>query len=129
MGKKRHSIESIILTLQNLAKRLNKDSLSTNEAQSVIPQTSLRTYFGSLGNALEAAGLKRITPWEQLNKIRTRLTKDDLFRSILEVENVLGREPKEYEYISNGAYSSRPFRVRFGSWFETPTTSRILTMN
>jgi hypothetical protein len=114
MGKKRHSKESIIQTLQNLAKRLNKDSSSKKEAQSAIPITSITTYFGSLGNALEAAGLKRVLISDHLDNIRKTYTEDDLFRSILKVEIALGREPKAYDYISNGAYSSTPFKDRFG---------------
>ena len=116
MGRKRHSKESIVQTLQNLAKRLNKGSLTKQDVQSAIPISSIKSYFGSLGNALEAAGLQRRSPTEHLADYRRCLSDDDLFRSILEAERALGHEPGCLEYQSNRLYSVRPFRRRFGKW-------------
>ena len=49
MPRKKHSKESIIATLQNLAARLKKETLSKREVGSVIPVSSLNNHFGNLG--------------------------------------------------------------------------------
>ena len=72
MVRKSHSKESIIQILQNLAKRLNKDSLTTQDVKHELSPSSLNYHFGSLGNALEAAGLKRGSSTEHLKEIYDR---------------------------------------------------------
>ena len=112
MGK--YSKESIVQVLQNLAKSLGKDTLTKKEVQTTIPVSSVKTYFGSLGNALDAAGLQRGSPHHY--KSGPILSDDDLFRSMMEVERRLGHPPGCYEYISGGNYSQAPFKNRFGKW-------------
>ncbi len=116
MGRKLHSKESIVQTLQNLAKSLGKDTLTTQEAQTVVPVSSVKYYFGSVGNAMEAAGLQRRSASEHLDDVRRVLTDEDLFRSILELEQSLGHPPGHNEYNSGGRFSVRPFIKRFGKW-------------
>jgi hypothetical protein len=116
MGRKSHSKESIIQILQNLAKRLGKKYLSKRDIQSEISESSIGYHFGSLGNALEAAGLERKLPGENLKELWNKLSEDDLFLSMLEVERSLGREPTINEYNSLGKYSNNPFKKRFGKW-------------
>ncbi len=116
MVRKSHSKESIIQILQNLAKRMNKESLTKQDVKHELPLSSVNYHFGSLGNALEAAGLKRRLPGENLKEHLNVLSEDDLFLSILEVERNLGHEPGNNEYISSGKYSNRPFKKRFGKW-------------
>jgi hypothetical protein len=116
MGRKSHSKESIIQILQNLAKRLNKDSLSKQDVKPEVSLGVIDYHFGSLGNALEASGLKRRLPGENLKEHGNVLSEDDLFISLLEVERNLGREPKMNEYNSLGKYSAQPFKTRFKKW-------------
>ena len=118
MGRKRHSKESIIETLRNLAKKLGKPYLRKQDVQSVLSPSVLTYHFGSLGNALEAAGLERRSCTDHLKEGggKVTLTHDDLFRSMLDVEQDLGHEPSGVEYESNGEYSTYPFRRRFGKW-------------
>ena len=119
MAKHRHSKENIIATLQNLAAALKKDTLSKSDAARVLPTSSVNYHFGSLGNALEAAGLKRGSSAEHLKNCRIELSESDLFSSLLRVEEQLGRVPKYNEYNAYGDYSTRPFKNRFGPWSET----------
>ena len=116
MGRKRHSKESITETLRNLAKKLGKRSLTKGDVQPVLPVSSVKRHFGTLGNALEAAGLQRRSPGEHLKDCRKVLTNEDLFRSMLELEQRLGHVPGCNEYLSGGTYSTDPFRTRFGNW-------------
>ena len=117
MGRQRHSKESIVQILQNLAKSLGKDSLTKQQVQTVMPSSSIEYHFGSLGNALEAAGLQRRSAIDVLNEIRpVALTDGDLFRSMLELEQRLGHPPGQNEYNSGGKYSAVTFRRRFGKW-------------
>lgn len=120
MAKQRHSKESIIATLQNLAAGLKKDTLSKSDIGRVLPPSSVNRYFVNLGNALEAAGLKRTSGTDHLESYYNRLSDDDLFLSVLRIERQLGHEPKAIEYQANGGHSPQPFRARFGkTWVDT----------
>ena len=118
MGRQRHSKESIIQVLQNCAKRLGKDTLTKQEVQTAVPVSSVTFHFGSIGNALEAAGLQRRSSTDHLFQPRHVLTDDDLFRSMLELEQSLGHPPGHNEYNGGGKYSTTPFTDRFGKWSE-----------
>jgi hypothetical protein len=118
MPGKKHNRESIIETLRNLAKRLGKDTLKKRDVASAVSTSTVAQYFGNVGNALEAAGLKRVEGFEHLKGRAPELSDADLFRSILDVENQLSREPGFNEYISAGRYSAKPFK-RFGKWADT----------
>jgi hypothetical protein len=54
-----------------------------------------------------------------LGKYRNELSSDELFLSMLRVEEQLGRVPKCDEYNARGEHSSISLRRRFGSWPET----------
>jgi hypothetical protein len=116
--KTRHTKESIIQTLKGIAKSLGKDTLTGAEIQKIIPTSSVANRFGSIGAALEAAGLRRGNSMQQLNESRRELTENELFESIYAVERQLGREPTGPEYSADGAYSLQPFRRRYGKWTE-----------
>jgi hypothetical protein len=118
MAKRRHNKESIIATLQNLAAGMKKETLSKSDVGKVLPTSSVNNHFGSLGNALEAAGLKRTPPGCPEN-VGKRIADNDLFPSLLRVEQQLGRLPKCNEYNAFGDYSTKPFKDRFGPWPET----------
>ena len=95
MAAKRHSKESIIRTLQNLAANLGKTRLSKTEVQRVLPVSSVRDHFGSLGKGLEAAGLQSGSSMAHLNDVRHVLCEEDLFASIQTLEQQLGHEPAQ----------------------------------
>jgi hypothetical protein len=118
MPAKKHDRESIIETLRNLAQRLGKDKLSSQEVAMAIPPSSIVRYFGSVGNALEAAGMKRTAPGDNFKGRAPELADSDLFDAVLEIEQRLGHEPRFTEYVSLGKYSAKPFK-RFGNWSET----------
>jgi len=121
MAKRKYSRETIITALQNEAKRLGKRTLTMKEVNGVVPVSAVRAYFGSLGNALEAAGLERLQPgWNLplMGRLRT-IPDDDLFRSLIQVEDKLGHEPTFSECSAYGTYSTKPFLRRFGKWADT----------
>src|SRR5260221_765 len=114
--KSRPTKEAIIQSLKGLAKSLGKDTLTTAEIQQVVPTSSLRSRFGSVGAALEAAELRRGKRGENLSRFRHELTEDELFMSIYEVELTLKREPTGDEYSAFGKFSCKPLTRRFGKW-------------
>src|SRR5690348_15716451 len=102
MPAKKHDRESIIETLRNLAKRLGQESLSKQEIATAISPSSVERYFGNVGNALEAAGLKRGSSTAHFKDRPQSLSDGNLFQSILVVERQLGREPRMNEYSAAG---------------------------
>jgi hypothetical protein len=125
MPAKRHTKDSIIQTLQSLAANLGKTTLSKAEVQHVLPASSVANHFGSLGKALQAAGLECRSPTEHLKDVRNVLPEAELFESIYCVEQKLGHEPGANEYKAEGKYSIKPFRKRFGArWGDALTHYR-----
>ena len=118
MGRRKHSHDDIIKALQNLARSLRKDTLSKKEVATVLPLSTVGYHFGSLSRALEAAGLRVVDPAEHFRNRGPALSEDDLFASLSKVEQQMGREPTFNEYNAEGAYSTKPFRDRFGKWDE-----------
>jgi hypothetical protein len=118
LGRRKHTRGDIIETLKNLAGSLGKETLSKKEVSTVLPPSVVNYHFGSLGQALEAAGLKVLDPAEHFRDRGPTLSEDDLFASLSKVEHQVGREPTLNEYNAEGAYSTKPFRDRFGRWDE-----------
>ena len=116
MPGKKHSKESIVQVLQNVARAVGANTLSKKQVSSHVPLSSINYHFGSLGNALEAAGLRRVSAVEHLRSRGVRITEDELFASILRLEEKLGKEPGYNQYLSRGDHSVRPFTDRFGNW-------------
>jgi hypothetical protein len=120
MSKQAHTKESIIQTLQNVAARLEKKALSKRDIQPHVPMSSVRYHFGSIGKALEAAGLE--VPSRDFSALvkRKQLNDDQLFASVFDVEQKTGGEPTFADYRANGGpFSSKPFKARFGGWETT----------
>ena len=115
MTEQRHTRETILETLKNLAERLGKKVLSKQDVQPHLPVSSIRYHFGSLGNALEAAGLERTDPAEHLRGRGPVLSDDQLMEALYELETRIGHEPRFTE-CSLGLYSTKPYRKRFGRW-------------
>ena len=91
MPRKKYTKETIIQTLQNLAKSLNKNTLSKKEVNKILSTSTVCYHFGSLGKALEAAGLeKNIT--NQNPKGTKIISDDELFKSMREVEIKIGKD-------------------------------------
>jgi hypothetical protein len=112
----RYSNEQIIETLKNLAERLGQKSLSKKDIASVIPPSTVNNRFGNIGNALEAAGLERIASGENFKGRGNKLTDEDLFKALYEVETRIGREPGFSDCSSQCQYSVTPYIRRFGKW-------------
>lgn len=120
MGSQRHSRDSIIQTLQNVAERLGKTTLSKREVQPHLAPSTVNYHFGNLGTALKAAGLSIAAQDPSAIQERRRLDDEALFASLWEVEQKIGHAPSLSEYRSNGGtYSSKPFTDRFGKWAST----------
>ncbi|MHB8653105.1 MAG: homing endonuclease associated repeat-containing protein [Terriglobia bacterium] len=120
MGKQRHSRDSIMQTLQNVAARLGKTTLSKREVGSHLSLSAINYYFGNLGTALKEAGLSIATQDPSAIRKRLRIDDDVLFASLWEVEQKIGHPPNLSEYRANGGtFSNMPFTDRFGKWQST----------
>lgn len=111
-----HTKDSILTILRNIAAELHKHTLTKQDIQPHIACSVVNYHFGSLGNALEAAGLDRGIRAAHLRNRQPILSDDELFRSLWDVEQQLGHEPGANEYNASGRYSNKPFRKRFGNW-------------
>ena len=117
MPEQRHTRESIVQTLKNVAANLNKQALSNQDIQAHLPLSSVAYHFGSVGEALKTAGLTVPVRDVAAHIERLKLTDDELFGSLWEVGQKLGHDPTFPEYRANGgSLSNRPFRARFGKW-------------
>ena len=129
MPARKYTREDIIETLRNLAANLGKDTLSTQDVQPHIPLSTLRGYFGSVGEALEAAGLRRQVRGDNLRGRGAVYTDQDLLCSLLAAEQELGHEPGYNEYQARGRYSVKPLKRRFGKWSDVLTQYRLWKAN
>lgn len=116
--KKQYSKEKIIETLKNLAQSLGKQNLSKKDISTIIPISTVNRYFGSIGPALEAAGLESRKPRVFDKKVyeNMKICDDDLFKNLFKMEQELGKEPGFNDCSSGGNYSTTPYRTRFGKW-------------
>jgi hypothetical protein len=112
----RHSNEQIIEMLKNLAGNLGKQSLSKGDVASVIPVSTVTSRFGSIGNALEAAGLTRTEPGANFRGQGCKINDHELFQALLELEGQIGHEPGFNECSAHNKYSVMPYKQRFGKW-------------
>lgn len=74
-----------------------------------IPESRVRVYFGSLAEAVRAAGL-------QPGRAGLKIATEDLLEDFAQVAAKLGRSPSRNEYVREGKYSAGAFYARFGSW-------------
>ena len=117
MGEQRHSRETIIQTLQNIAAQVGRPVLSKKDVQAHLSLSVVNYHFGRLSDALAAAGLVANKPGSPDGIPNKRLSDDELFESIVEVENQIGRAPSFSDYRADGGrFSNRPFNKRFGGW-------------
>lgn len=116
MPSKKYSKEKIIEILRNISTQLGKEKLTKHDVSKVLSLSTVSHYFGSLGNALTAAGLERTGSGENFRGRGDILSNDDLFIDLFHVEINVGHEPGCSEYQANGKFSDRPYRKRFGKW-------------
>ena len=57
MARSKHDKNSIVQTLKNLSKNLKKNELSNSDVKKVLSSSTVRSHFGSVRKAVEAAGL------------------------------------------------------------------------
>ena len=81
-----------------------------------VPESRVRVYFGSLAEAVRAAGLE---PGRQGVRIET----EDLLRDFARVKEKLGRSPSRNEYVKLGKYSAGAFYGRYRSWGQVAEAS------
>lgn len=116
MAHPKYNKDSIIKTLKNLSKNLKKSELSNSDVKKVLSSSTVRSHFGSVRKAVEAAGLgynDNSERYKELGKAR-KIPDEELFKSVLAVEEKLGREPRYSDYQGEGKYSIIPFK-RYGS--------------
>jgi len=119
MGRQIHSRESIIQTLRTLAQRLQKETLTLTDLHGTISPSIIKGHFGTFGNALESAGLRRNAAGDNLTNRGMKYSDVELFRALLDLERSLGHEPRYNEFTADGKMPVGPFRKRFGSWDDT----------
>jgi predicted restriction endonuclease len=103
--------EEIISDLQQVARRLGKDSLTSDEHKEWgrCSDFLIRARFGSWNSALEEAGLIVLR--------QMGITNDELYENIEKVWIALGRQPKREEIaFPLSRYSKGTYEKRFGGW-------------
>ena len=107
--------EEIIEALKNLSEQLGQKRLTKQDVAKVFPVSTIEYHFGSLGNALEAAGLERTNLGDNLRGRGAVLTVNELFQNLFEIEEAIGREPRSNDCRPHGKFSTRPYK-QFGEW-------------
>jgi len=100
---------NILIHLQDVAKKLNKNTLSVKELKQhgdIHPATVNRK-FGGFSKALIAAGLKP-------NRIYKR-DRETMLQELSVLMNQLNREPTKTEINKSLSYSTNQYRLEFGN--------------
>jgi hypothetical protein len=121
MPSPKHTKESLVLLLQNIAHNLGTNKLTKKDISKHIGTSVLNYHFGSLRNACTEAGLHCAISGANLPEISKQniISDTDLFLSILDIETNIGHPPGHNEYSSFGRYSTKPFKKRYSSWKNT----------
>lgn len=114
----RYSNEQITEMLKNLAEKLGQTSLSKKDISTVISTSTVANRFGSVGNALEAAGLERTDCAAHFRDRGQQIENGELFAALYRVESSIGHEPGYNNCSAHCEYSVRPYTQRFGKWSE-----------
>lgn len=110
----KHSKDELLQTLHNLAKQLGRNTLSKADCASAISPSVIRYYFGSVGSALQEAGLQ-LPPFD-LRSVRKSYGEAALFEALLQVETTIDREPRRTDCVVHCRFSVKPYTKRFGHW-------------
>lgn len=103
--------ESLLADLKKVAKKLGKNSLTTNDYREhgAFSAASFNRFFGTWNKALVLAGLN-------ISKI-AKIRDEDLLENLEEVWTKLGRQPKYNEMMKPlSSYSPGTYENRFGTW-------------
>lgn len=110
-GDKEIKEDVLLADLVRVTKELNKQNISCNDYDKFGKYTyqTMRARFGSWNEAKQRAKLK-VTK-------KADYTEKELFKNILELWTLLGRQPKYGEVISpNSKYHGSTYARKFGSW-------------
>lgn len=114
MNKKQQAIEEI----RRVASKLGTSKLSQREFQenSKMSLSTIKGWFGSWNNAIEASGLITNPPgfWE--GQSEPRLNDEELLLEIVRLTRHLEKQPTMNDMSAFGNFSPTPYRTRWGSW-------------
>jgi len=105
--------DDIISDLKNIARELEKDSVTQREYNEYGKYSHKTVYkkFGSWPNALKAAGLKL------KSNIGSTISNESLFQNLQEVWIRLEKQPKYKDMVpSLSKYHASTYERRFGGW-------------
>ena len=103
--------EDLLEELQRLAAELEKTP--TQKEMNEHGEYAAPTYqyrFGSWNAAIEIVGIEPNRPEDQ------EIPREDLLSELRRLADDLGQTPSKNQMKENGAYSTKPYRKRFGSW-------------
>src|SRR5579859_4452475 len=110
MKRQSFTQEEIMAALKKCARKLGRNpNLRELQAMAGITEKILWRRFGSLGKALEAAGLEASGPGFGLGEAKILLDWAASARK-------LGKIPSVHDYRMTGTFSHTPFLKRYGSW-------------
>jgi hypothetical protein len=105
------SDDDLIADLVRVSDELGKKRITFRDYNITgkFSSSTIATRFGSWNGALERAGLEKT--------IERNISKEALFRNIVDVWTKLGRQPKFRDLSAEvSAYSSATYAYRFGGW-------------
>jgi hypothetical protein len=111
------SNDDILDSLRRLAEKLGKAHITTRDIENNLSFSSgvIRTRWGSLKSALEAAGLA-------LSPLGRRFTDDECFSNLLAVWTHYGRAPTYQEMCEPpSAAGGKAYVLRYGTWRKAVT--------
>lgn len=109
--------EEIIREIRRVAREIESKPLTSElfQRMSRIPVSRIRYYFGSWNKAVGAAGLLPNPPGLRVSGY-SLLNENDLLMAIGDLWRQTGQRPTEALMNSEGAYSVKPYRARWGSF-------------
>ena len=106
----RRTQKALLDDLHRLADECGRKPTTTDiETHGIASPETYRNRFGSLNDALEAAGFERRTKG-------TKLSREELCDALRTLADELGRPPTTTDMRTDGPYSEGTYVNRFGSW-------------
>jgi len=107
----------ILHEIRRVAQALESQPLTQKAFKrlSRIPEQRVRYYFGTWNKAVVAAGILPNPSGHRVSGYQS-LTEDELLKAIGDVWKSVGRRPTEALMNSEGAYTVKPYRVRWGNF-------------
>jgi hypothetical protein len=109
--------ELILQEIKRVARSIAPAPLTqaTFKKESKVAFSNLRYYFDTFNKAVEAAGLEPNKPSLRIKGYKA-LSEEELLEAIGELWKRAGRRPTETLMNSNGKFSARPYRKRWGKF-------------